>query len=61
MAKKHITAMSALENTDFKGTVDINKAIINTQNIGKSDGMTIIVSDFLTENMTGNGHRLLSI
>jgi hypothetical protein len=46
----YYNAMSALENTDFKGTVDINKAIINTQNIGKSDGMTIIVSDFLTEN-----------
>ena len=43
-------AMSLLENVEFKSTVDINKAIISTTNIGKSEGMTIIVSDFLTEN-----------
>lgn len=43
-------AMSLLENVEFKSTVDINNAIISTTNIGKSEGMTIIVSDFLTEN-----------
>jgi uncharacterized protein (DUF58 family) len=46
----YYNAMSLLENIEFKGSVDINKAIINTQSIGKSDGLTIIVSDFLTEN-----------
>ncbi len=43
-------AMGLLENVKFEGSVDITNAILSTSNIGKSEGMTIIVSDFLTEN-----------
>ncbi len=40
---------AVLEETVFKGTVDIEAAITNFPYSGNNDGLTIIVSDFLTD------------
>ncbi|MBR2443928.1 MAG: DUF58 domain-containing protein [Clostridia bacterium] len=42
-------AAQAMENTDFEGEVDLEKAIVNLEAPGYDDGLTIIISDFLTE------------
>lgn len=42
-------SLSTLESMPFKGDVDIEKAIINTPNLGSNDGLTIIISDFMTD------------
>lgn len=42
-------AMSLLEDSDFHGTANIENAIINCPGMGSNDGLTVIVSDFLTE------------
>ncbi len=41
--------ITELEHTKFKGDVDLDKAIMSTQNIGSNDGLCVIISDFLTE------------
>lgn len=43
-------AINSLEAIEFKGTVDLEKAVLSNTNPGRNDGLTIIVSDFLTEN-----------
>lgn len=42
-------AAQAMENTNFEGEVDLEKAIVNLEAPGYDDGLTIIISDFLTE------------
>ncbi|MCH5180873.1 MAG: DUF58 domain-containing protein [Erysipelotrichales bacterium] len=42
-------ALDDLENIKFNGEVDIEKAIKSSPSIGHNDGLTVIVSDFLTE------------
>ncbi|MBO5262473.1 MAG: DUF58 domain-containing protein [Clostridia bacterium] len=42
-------AAQALENTDFEGEADLERAIIMAESPGRDDGLTIIISDFLTE------------
>lgn len=42
-------AAQMMEDTEFEGEVNIDKAVINMENPGCDDGMTIIISDFLTE------------
>ncbi len=42
-------AAQMLESTDFSGDVNLDKAIINMESPGHDDGLTIIISDFLTE------------
>lgn len=41
--------ISELEHMEFGGEADINAAIINSQEIGHDDGLTVIISDFFTE------------
>ena len=43
-------AIPELENVEFSGEADIENAIINCPNTGYNDGLTIIISDFLTDN-----------
>ena len=43
-------AISTLEMTEFKGFADIENSVMNGLNIGNNDGLTVIISDFLTEN-----------
>lgn len=43
-------AINKLEEVSFKGEVNIEKAILSTQDIGGDDGLCVIISDFLTEN-----------
>jgi uncharacterized protein (DUF58 family) len=43
-------AISTLEQTEFKGYADIEKSVMNGLHIGNNDGLTVIISDFLTEN-----------
>lgn len=43
-------AIAELEKTEFKSYADIEKSIMNALNIGSNDGLTVIISDFLTEN-----------
>jgi uncharacterized protein (DUF58 family) len=43
-------AIHTLELTEFKGFADIEKSVMNGLNIGNNDGLTVIISDFLTEN-----------
>ncbi len=45
----YYNAMDQLERVTFSGDTDIQKAIANCENPGYSDGLTVIVSDFLTE------------
>lgn len=42
-------SLSKLEELEFYGDVDIEKAILSTPSLGRNDGLTIIISDFLTE------------
>lgn len=42
-------ALSQLEQVEFKGTSNMCKAITNSENPGSNDGMSIIVSDFLSD------------
>lgn len=42
-------AAQALETTDFEGEVDLERAVVNVEAPGHDDGLTIIISDFLTE------------
>ena len=42
-------AAQVLESVDFEGEVDLEKAIVNVESPGHDDGLTIIVSDFMTE------------
>jgi hypothetical protein len=42
-------AAQALELTDFEGETDLEKSIVNLEAPGYDDGLTIIISDFLTE------------
>lgn len=43
-------AIHTLELTEFKGFADIERSVMNGLNIGNNDGLTVIISDFLTEN-----------
>ena len=42
-------AISTLENLEFGGESDIQKAIVSCPNLGSNDGLAIIISDFFTE------------
>lgn len=42
-------AAQKLENTDFDGETDLEKSIVNMESPGHDDGLTIIISDFLTD------------
>ncbi len=42
-------ALSQLEEIEFKGESNFNKAITTCENVGSNDGMTVLVSDFLNE------------
>ena len=42
-------AAQVLESVDFEGDVDLEKAIVNVESPGHDDGLTIIISDFMTE------------
>lgn len=44
-----LKALAMLENIDFYGTAQFEKAITTDLNPGYSDGLTVLVSDFLTE------------
>jgi uncharacterized protein (DUF58 family) len=43
-------SVAHLEDTTFFGSADIATAITNYPNFGGNDGLTVIISDFLTEN-----------
>lgn len=42
-------AAQALEDTEFEGEADLEKSIVQSGSAGRDDGLTIIISDFLTE------------
>ena len=42
-------AVNQLENLEFDGDTDIGTAIINCSDIGSSDGLAVIISDFFTD------------
>lgn len=42
-------AAQYLEDTEFEGDLDLEKAIVQAKAPGHDDGLTIIISDFLTE------------
>lgn len=42
-------AISALENIVFDDDTDIESAVVGCQNTGSNDGLTVIISDFLTD------------
>ncbi len=45
----YLRALHLLENIEYRGTAQIDKAITKDLNPGYADGMTIIISDFLTD------------
>jgi uncharacterized protein (DUF58 family) len=45
-----LKAMSDFEKIDFRGEADIAKAVTTCRNLGSNDGLTVIISDFMTEN-----------
>jgi hypothetical protein len=42
-------SLSQLEDIDFYGDVDIEKAIVSAPEVGSNNGLTVIISDFLTD------------
>lgn len=42
-------AMKTLDQVEFDGDVDISRAILHTPNVGTGDGLTVVISDFFTE------------
>lgn len=42
-------AISSLETLEFDGESDLRNSIINAQDIGNNDGLTVIISDFFTD------------
>lgn len=45
----YYNAMDKLENVEFKGETIIENAVSNCTNPGYNDGLTVIISDFLTD------------
>jgi len=43
-------AAGVFEKLEFRGCADITAAVTNCRNLGVNDGLTVIISDFLTEN-----------
>ena len=43
-------AAGGFEGLEFRGSADISAAVTNCRNLGLNDGLTVIISDFLTEN-----------
>jgi len=43
-------AVSGLDELEFRGCADIAAAVTGCRNLGYNDGLTVIISDFLTEN-----------
>ena len=43
-------AAGEFEGLNFRGCADITSAVTNCRNVGFNDGLTVIISDFLTEN-----------
>lgn len=48
--KAFFSAISNLENLEFVDEADIASAVVGCPNTGTNDGLTVIISDFLTEN-----------
>lgn len=46
----YFNAVKKLEQAKFEGCTNISEAVSNCLNIGNNDGLTVIVSDFLTDN-----------
>ena len=42
-------AISTLEDLTFDGTTDLREAVINTPNMGTNDGLTVLISDFFSD------------
>ena len=42
-------AVTVLDNLEFEGDSDLNKAIVSCPNLGSNDGLTVIISDFFTD------------
>ena len=42
-------AAQVLEDVEFEGDLDLEKAIVGAEALGHDDGLTIIISDFMTE------------
>ena len=42
-------AISTLEDMTFDGTTDLREAVINTPNMGTNDGLTVLISDFFSD------------
>jgi uncharacterized protein (DUF58 family) len=47
---RFFAAAGGFEGVQFKGTADLEKAIVTCPATGTKDGVTVIISDFLTEN-----------
>lgn len=43
-------AISTLEELEFDGESDMRESVVNTQNTGTNDGLSVIISDFFSEN-----------
>ena len=43
-------AISTLSELEFDGESDLREAVVNTPNTGSNDGLTVIISDFFTDN-----------
>lgn len=42
-------SISSLESLEFSGETDISKAVVSVPNMGSSDGLAVIISDFFTD------------
>lgn len=43
-------AISTLEELEFDGESDLREAVVNTPNTGTNDGLSVIISDFFSDN-----------
>ena len=46
----YFLALGGFEKLPFNGCANIGEAVANCRNLGSNDGLTVIISDFLTEN-----------
>ncbi len=48
--RSFFNAISDLDNLEFDGDSDISSAVVKCPNTGNNDGLTVIISDFFTDN-----------
>jgi len=57
--ERFYAAVDRLNNTEFYGSSELGAALSSEENVGNGDGMSVIISDFLTESDWKSGAEYL--